>query len=343
MIVWTRSPEFWWSNDTLAARLLGPAALVYGAVAGRKMRIPAEYVPGLPVVCVGNFVAGGAGKTPVALALEKLLGKIGKKTGFLSRGYGGSLAGPVLVDPSLHGANQVGDEPLLLARRATTIVARDRVAGARLLETSDVDVILMDDGFQNPRLGKTRSWVVVDGTVGLGNGRCIPAGPLRAPLDCQLRHTDMVVIVGGGQTKEGDGVAGETLTAHCEQAQVGVVTASLAPILDDIPADRPLLAYCGIGRPAKFFDSLTDNGLQVAQRVAFADHYVISEAEARTLLTQAQTSGSILVTTQKDFVRMQSAGGAAQRELVQSTRVIEAVCRFDDEDQILRALEAVFK
>lgn len=332
MIVWTRSPDFWWSKDTLAARALGPAALVYGAVAGWKMRKKPGYVAGLPVVCVGNFVAGGAGKTPVALALQDLLGKAGKNVGFLSRGYGGSLAGPVVVDPEQHDALQVGDEPLLLARRATTVVARDRAAGARLLESNAVDVILMDDGFQNPGLGKTRSWVVVDGAVGVGNGRCIPAGPLRAPLDDQLRQTDMVVIVG-------DGECGEAFAARCKQAQVGVITARLVPSLDGFPVDRPCLAYCGIGRPAKFFDSLTDGGLQVAHRMAFPDHHVISEAEAETLLAQAQAGHQVLVTTEKDWVRMKSAGGAAQIELVRSTRVIEAVCRFDDEHRALQALE----
>lgn len=336
MTVWTRSPDFWWSKQTLAARLLEPAALVYGAVAGRKMRQKPDYVSRLPVVCVGNFVAGGAGKTPVALALQKLLGGIGKKTGFLSRGYGGSLAGPVQVDPSRHGADLVGDEPLLLARRAPTIVARDRAAGARLLETGDIDVILMDDGFQNPGLGKTRSWLVVDGAVGVGNGRCIPAGPLRAPVDVQLSRTDRVVIVG-------DGEPGKTFAAQCIRAQVGVITARLVPILDNIPTDRPLLAYCGIGRPAKFFDSLTANGFEVAEQVAFADHHVISEAEARSLIDRAQTDACTLVTTAKDRVRMQSAGGAAQRELVRSTRVIEADCRFDDEEGALRALKAVFE
>lgn len=334
--MWTRSPDFWWSKETLAARMLEPAARVYGAIAGRKMRREPDYVSRLPVVCVGNFVAGGAGKTPVALALQTLFGAIDKRVGFLSRGYGGSLAGPVLVDPSRHGASQVGDEPLLLARRAPVVVARDRAAGARLLETGDVDVILMDDGFQNPGLGKTRSWLVVDGAVGVGNGRCIPAGPLRAPLEAQLRRTDVVVVVG-------DGGRGEAFAAQCERAQVGVIKARLVPVLGDIPTDRPLLAYCGIGRPAKFFDSLTANGLVVAHTVAFADHQVISEAQARSLIDWAQAENCVLVTTEKDRVRMQAAGGAAQRELVRSTLVIEAVCRFEDEDRVLRALQAVFE
>jgi len=336
LIVWTRSPDFWWSKQTLAGRVLEPAGLVYGAFARRKMRREPDYVSRLPVVCVGNFVAGGAGKTPVALALQQLFGAIGKRAGFLSRGYGGSLAGPVLVDPSRHGANHVGDEPLLLACRAPTIVARDRAAGARLLETGAVDVIVMDDGFQNPGLAKTRAWLVVDGAVGVGNGRCIPAGPLRAPLETQLQRTDRVVVVG-------DGERGETFAAQCEEAQVAVTRARLVPILDDIPTDRPLLAYCGIGRPAKFFDSLTANGLNVAHTVAFADHQVISEAQAQSLIDRAQTGNFVLVTTEKDQARMQSAGGAAQKQLVRSTRIVEAVCRFEDEDGVLRALQSIFE
>jgi len=178
-----RAPRFWWDPPGILSTLLSPLAAIYGSVAARRLEQPGERV-GIPVICIGNLTVGGAGKTPTALAIAHMLLAAGEKPMFLTRGYGGRLAGPVMVDPA-HTAVQVGDEPLLLARVAPAIVAQDRVAGARLAKDNGASVIVMDDGFQNPALTKDLSILVVDAR-GTGNGRVLPAGPLRAPLKTQL-------------------------------------------------------------------------------------------------------------------------------------------------------------
>ena len=335
MTVWTRSPDFWWSPPSIYSRMLMPAEAIYASIASRRMQRAPQFTARIPVICVGNFVAGGAGKTPVALALGKILADAGKRPGFLSRGYGGSLSGPAVVDPQSHSAAEVGDEPLLLAKRAITVVARDRVAGARLIEKAAIDCIILDDGFQNPGLKKTQSWVVVDGVAGVGNGRCIPAGPLRAPLDLQLRHADTIVAMGEGRGRD-------VMTEICHRAGIDVIAASLDLSFDDGLRNDDLLAWCGIGRPGKFFDSLDRAGLRVTRRIAFADHHRLSETEARDLLRAARIHDSVPVTTEKDFVRMKRADGAAQNELAAMSRVIYAKCRFEDADLAGRKLHAAF-
>src|SRR5581483_10015283 len=197
-----RDPAFWWQSPGASVRSLAPFGWIYGAFAGWRMGWRGR-VAGIPVLCIGNLTVGGAGKTPTAIAVAQMLIAAGKHPMFLSRGYGGRLAGPVRVDPAVHHATDVGDEPLLLARIAPTIVARDRVAGARLARESGADAIVMDDGFQNPSLAKDLSVVVVDGERGIGNGKVVPAGPLRAPLAAQLAHAQAVLVIGapeGAQT-----------------------------------------------------------------------------------------------------------------------------------------------
>src|SRR5437667_724824 len=190
-----REPAFWWRAPGWQVGLLAPAAAVYGAVAGRRLARQGRRA-GAPVVCIGNPTLGGAGKTPTALAMARLLAEAGERPVLLSRGYGGALAGPLLVDPARHRAVDVGDEPLLLAQVAPTIVARDRVKGAAAALAAGAGVIVMDDGFQNPSLAKDFSVLMVDSRRGIGNGRCFPAGPLRAPLAAQLGRAHAVVVVG---------------------------------------------------------------------------------------------------------------------------------------------------
>src|SRR5262245_12302991 len=190
-----RAPSFWWRDAGPAAALLTPLAAAYGAVAAWRMRQPGRD-PGIPVVCVGNLTVGGAGKTPTALALGRLLQDAGERPVFLTRGYGGRLAGPVRVDPARHAARDVGDEPLLLARLADTIVARDRIAGAERARQDGATVVVMDDGFQNPSLAKHLALVVVDGARAIGNAGVFPAGPLRAPLAAQFARAHALIVVG---------------------------------------------------------------------------------------------------------------------------------------------------
>jgi len=188
-----REPAFWWQPGT--GGLLTPFAVLYGAVAAVRMQAHGVRA-GLPVICLGNLTVGGAGKTPAALAVAHLLHAARERPFFLSRGYGGRLAGPLRVNPAIHHAADVGDEPLLLTRLAPTIVARDRVAGAKFAQFAGASVIVMDDGLQNPSLAKDLAIVLVDGRRGIGNGRIIPAGPLRAPLGWQLDRAQALVVVG---------------------------------------------------------------------------------------------------------------------------------------------------
>lgn len=208
-----RSPEFWWRPRPGApARLLQPFGWLYGAVTRLRMcRRGAD--AGIPVICVGNFVAGGAGKTPTAIALAALLRSLGETPFMLTRGYGGALAGPIEVEPR-HGPRDVGDEALLLAAQARTIVARERAAGASLAKRLGASVIVMDDGLQNPSLAKDLRIAVVDGASGVGNGLCVPAGPLRAPLAGQFAATDAILMIGDGAA--GDAVALAAQTAGLE-------------------------------------------------------------------------------------------------------------------------------
>jgi tetraacyldisaccharide 4'-kinase len=298
-----RAPRFWEeSRPSLMARLLSPAAFLYGAVAERRMGRPGEPA-GVPVVCVGNFTAGGSGKTPTALAVARILQEQGGRPAFLTRGNGGRLSGPVRVDPARHGPGDVGDEPLLLARAAPAVVARDRVAGARLCREAGASVVVMDDGLQNPSLHKDFSIAVVDAEAGVGNGLCLPAGPLRAPLEAQWRHVEAVVLVG-------DGAAGEALAREAEARGKPVLRARLEPdptVAAQLSGTR-VLAFAGIGRPAKFFATLEACGAAVVRSRAFPDHHPFSEGEMQTLLEEARDEALLPVTTEKDLVRIAALG-----------------------------------
>ncbi len=299
-----RAPAFWWrARPSLLARLLRPPGLIYGAVAGRRMRKPGGRAP-LPVVCIGNFTAGGAGKTPTAQAVAALLGAAGERPAFLSRGYGGRLSGPVRVEPH-HRAADVGDEPLLLARTGPAIVSRDRKAGARLARQIGATVLVMDDGLQNPSLLKDCAIAVVDGAAGIGNGLTIPSGPLRAPMGAQWPAVDAVLVIG-------DGAAGDAVAREARRRGKPVFRARLAP--DPVQAEalrgRRLLAFAGIGRPEKFFDTLRACGATLAATRSFPDHHPYTAADLAGLRDEAARQGLQAVTTEKDFVRIAGATGA---------------------------------
>src|ERR1700742_80698 len=163
-----REPSFWWRDAGFAAHLLAPGAAIYGLVAGARLKRRGRRAD-LPIVCIGNPTVGGAGKTPTALAVARMLQADGETPVFLSRGYGGRLAGPLQVHATMHRASEIGDEPLLLVRTAPTIVAHDRAKGAQMAAAAGASVIVMDDGFQNPSLAKDFSVLVVDGARGIGN------------------------------------------------------------------------------------------------------------------------------------------------------------------------------
>jgi tetraacyldisaccharide 4'-kinase len=327
------APDFWWSAGvSLPALLLSPLGRLYGMFAGRRMLRRPKYKSRLPVICVGNFVVGGTGKTPFAIELAHRLREDGHRPGFLLRGYGGRVKGPLLVDAGAHDAGAVGDEALLLARYGPTVVAADRPSGARLAEEQPIDVLVMDDGFQNPALSRDLSLVLVDCATGFGNGLCLPAGPLRAPPAKQILKADCLILVG-------EGTAAEEAVHLAGRRGLPILHAHLKPQPDEDLRDRKLFAFAGIGRPKKFFASLKALGCDVRRTREFPDHHVYTEADVRTLLTEAEAEGLHLVTTSKDMVRLETAEGELFHWIASSTAVMEVRMEIDDEDRLAGLIE----
>jgi tetraacyldisaccharide 4'-kinase len=299
-----RAPDFWWKPDARGAALaLWPVSRVWGTVAAWRMAKPPSFRAPVPVVCVGNLTVGGAGKTPAVIALARMARGRGLKPGILATGYGGRARAPLIVDPSAHDSAAVGDEALLLAAVAPTVVARDRVEGARLLVDQGVDVIIMDDGFQNPSLAVDLSLVAVDAAVGIGNGRIVPSGPLRAPLTPQLRRAGALLVIG-------EGAAADPLVRAAARAGRPTVRARIKPTRLREWRKDPILAFAGIGHPQKFFATLAETRAPVARTLSFPDHYAYTAIDAEKLLAISDTEKLRLVTTEKDFVRLAGATGA---------------------------------
>lgn len=293
-----KAPAFWRQGSTsLLPLILTPLSWAYAAADRlNRSRHKPEKID-IPVICVGNIVAGGAGKTPVAIALARYFLKEGKRPHFLSRGYGGRLEGPVRVVLDVHGYADVGDEPLILAETAPTWIAKDRVAGAQAAQAAGADLVIMDDGFQNPGLIKDFSLLVVDGGFGLGNGRLLPAGPLREPFSAGLDRADAVVIVGkntGGPSFESHTLGKPVFRAELLPHQTGSVI-----------AEEDVVAFAGIGRPEKFFDSLRHAGCHLIKSFSYADHHVYKKEEIMQMVELAAANDAALVTTRKDFVRLE--------------------------------------
>ena len=337
-----REPRFWHGPSSWKSHLLRPLAALYGAVAARRL-YRQGFDAGIPVLCVGNYHVGGAGKTPTVLALAKILRALGETPVVLSRGYGGRLRGPVMVDAARHLASDVGDEPLMMSQDVPVAVARDRIDGVALAKSQRASVILMDDGFQNPSVAKDASLIVIDSERGLGNGRVLPAGPLRAPLKPQLARTDALVVVGnGGASAE---VAG-ALTARGGQ----VFVAQLRPDDASVAAlgGKRLLAFAGIGDPARFFRTLRGCGLDVVRERAFADHHVFSESDLDALQADARADQLTLVTTEKDLARLR--GGAEPPAFGSEIAVLAVTLEFADAvalrkflaDRLFKARETKF-
>ena len=293
-----REPGFWHGPSSLNSHLLKPLGALYGAIAAKRLE-RSGLNAGVPVLCVGNYHVGGAGKTPTVLALSKLLHELDEKPVVLSRGYGGKSRGPVRVDPGRHAASDVGDEPLMLSGHLPVVVARNRAEGIPLARAQGATVIVMDDGFQNPSVVKDASLIVIDGGRGLGNGQVFPAGPLRAPLRPQLARTDALVIVGNGS-------AAETVAAEIAAQGKPVLSAHLKPNAAQVASLRGerVLAFAGIGDPARFFNTLRANGIDVVRERAFADHHPYSQGEIEGLIAEAKRDALTPVTTEKDLARL---------------------------------------
>ncbi|MEM7444647.1 MAG: tetraacyldisaccharide 4'-kinase [Pseudomonadota bacterium] len=293
-----KAPSFWYGHPGLRSNLLSPLGALYGGVGRRRHRRTSPTRVGPKVICVGNLVAGGTGKTPTAIALAKRTAEMGTLAAFLTRGYGGRLAGPLRVDPSIHTAQDVGDEPLLLAAYGTVYVARDRVAGARLAKQDGAELLIMDDGFQNPSLAKDLSLLVVDAQSGFGNGRIIPAGPLRERPEDGLTRADAIVLMG---EEKRDGTLRERLVA----TGLPLLKAQLEPNSDARRLrDQTIVAFAGIGRPQKFFDMLSRLGADLVSRYAFPDHHRYDADDIMRLAEMASAAEATLVTTTKDFARL---------------------------------------
>ncbi|CDK97343.1 Tetraacyldisaccharide 4'-kinase (Lipid A 4'-kinase) [Magnetospirillum gryphiswaldense MSR-1 v2] len=288
-----RAPDFW-RHDGLWPRLLAPLGGLY-ARAGRRRRLGGEgFAAAMPVICVGNIVAGGAGKTPVCLAVARHLQERGRQPHFLTRGYGGTEAGPRLVDPLRHPASRVGDEALLLAAQAPTWVARHRPDGATAAAEMGAQVLIMDDGFQNGSLRQDLALVVVDGGYGFGNGRVIPAGPCRESVEEGMARATAMVLIGDDLTGAATMAGGKT-----------VLRARLCPGPEaaDLAGAR-VVAFAGIGRPEKFFATLRQAGADVVATHAFADHHPYGRADVERLRQHAASLNAQLWTTAKDAVRL---------------------------------------
>jgi len=285
-----RAPDFWGEEPGFLAELLTPIGAALDAVGRLRRAVVHPYRAPSPVICIGNLVAGGSGKTPAALSLAGILAARGIEAAIVMRGYGGSLAGPLRVDPQRHDAAAVGDEALLAAAQAPCWVARDRAAGVREAATHGAAVIILDDGFQNPHVAKNRSLVVVDADYGFGNGRLIPAGPLRERIADGLDRADAIVLIGDSTVS----IAASTPVLH----------AALEPTAGDRFAGAPVVAFAGIGRPGKFFASLRELGATLVAERGFPDHHVYRAAELAALRREAKAAGALLITTRKDWVRL---------------------------------------
>ncbi len=289
-----REPWFWRSKSNaahLVARALSPLSYIYDIAQRARWKLTAPYTAPAPVICIGNASLGGEGKTPFAIMLSEMLMRDGLNCQFLTRGYGGKLPGPVLVDRKIHGPIDVGDEALLLSRSGPTWVARNRVAGAQAATNNNADVILMDDGFQNPTIQKTLSILLYGGEATTGNNRIFPAGPLREPLLRAVSRADLIVLTSDKASTEI--AAGKPL-----------IRATIEPA--NAPTPKKVVAFSGIGKPAKFFDLLTSTGFEIAKKIAFPDHHFFSDHDIKALRELAKQNEATLITTEKDFVRLSS-------------------------------------
>lgn len=294
-----KEPSFWHERDRYSRRaapitrlLLTPVSALYAWAGERRIRTTEAESVGAKVICIGNLTVGGSGKTPVVAAIRQALSEQGLRTASLSRGYKGKLEGPVKVDPSYHSAEAVGDEALMLACSGEAWIGKDRVAAAKAMTQDGVDIIIMDDGHQNPTLKKDLSIIIIDGGNPVGNGMVFPKGPLREPVERGLSRADAVIIMGE--------------PAH----DIPEVRAFDGPVLkgqtvsNGPPPHGPLVAFAGIGRPQKFFDTLTSEGAELVDAIPFPDHHSFSASDSEYLTRLAGERNARLITTEKDYVRL---------------------------------------
>ncbi|MBK0022110.1 tetraacyldisaccharide 4'-kinase [Brucella pseudogrignonensis] len=331
----SEAPPFWWDKPNWRAYGLAPLSWIYGAVAGRRLlKAEPPKVPA-PVLCIGNFTVGGAGKTPTAITFAKAAKERGLHPGIVSRGYGGNYKGLHIVDPSTDSARHVGDEPLLLARHAPVALCPDRLKSALELHQRGCDFIIMDDGFQSARLHTDFSLLVVDSTRGIGNGKVIPAGPLRAPLTDQMRKTDAVLRIGKG-------AEADFVVRQASRAGRAVYEAQLQPSSSADVAGNRWLAFAGIGNPSKFFASVQQAGGEVAEGKTFPDHYSYQPDDIAKLIETAEKLGVGLITTAKDHVRLVTMSDVPNA-FIRNLAVLDVDLAFERKDAIGRILDTAIE
>jgi tetraacyldisaccharide 4'-kinase len=292
-----KPPLFWYQPNSLIALLLSPLGAIYAAATARRVKQKPTFKASVPVICIGNINAGGTGKTPTAIALAQRLTDLGHAPHIVSRGYGGSTVGPVQVDRASQTALDVGDEPLMLSAFAPAWVSKDRAQGVQSAQAAGATVILLDDGFQNPSVHKDLQIVVVDAVKGFGNGRTMPAGPLREPASAGLMRADALLAIGpeAARTK-----FSPPLPQGCAR-----LDGQLDPLPTGMPwGNLPVLAFAGIGHPEKFFATLKSLGADVVRSEALNDHQPFTDALLARLEGEAKAHGLNLVTTEKDAVRL---------------------------------------
>ncbi|MER0238457.1 tetraacyldisaccharide 4'-kinase [Fulvimarina sp. MAC8] len=319
-----KAPAFWWQAPSTASTLLSPLGYLYGRIAARNLKNGKRVSLPIPVICVGNLTVGGAGKTPTALALAEAAKALGRKPGFVSRGYGRRGRKPLLVDPDNHKAETTGDEPLLLAATAPTAVCANRQKAANLLiEDAGCDFVIMDDGFQSAQLQSDYALLAVDARRGLGNWEVFPAGPLRAPLKTQFAYPSSVLLIGSGE-------AGAAVVSEAARSNHAVHRAHLVAEDGERLSGMRVLAFAGIGDPQKFVESLKACGAKVERSRAFPDHHRYTAEDISSLSGEAWKSGLQLVTTAKDAARLRT-GDEAARLFLKECEVLEVALTFDGE------------
>jgi len=323
-----KAPRFWRPGEGgLIAGMLSPVSWAYQSGAALKRSLAGKgWNAPVPVICCGNVTVGGSGKTPVTLATAKRLQALGHVPHFLTRGYGGREKGPLRVDAGMHSAADVGDEALLLATAAPTWVGGDRAATAKQAVAAGADALVMDDGLQNTTLVQNLGLLVIDGGFGFGNARLLPAGPLREPLPAAFGRVAAAVIIGADETGA-NGLLPPGMAILRARVAAGPEAVELA--------GRHVVAFAGIGRPEKFFATLTEAGAEIADAIPFPDHHPFTAADLAMLRGRAEALDARLVTTEKDLVRIESGARAGIATL---TITLE----WDDQDAFDALLAPLF-